>query len=76
MKIWKKFDFLWSSSRYAAVKVFAELNPDWVAFEEKLDECHECQTQLEELANYFDFGAIRIISGILSIALNYYIRHK
>jgi hypothetical protein len=63
MKIWKKFDFLWSSTRYAAVKNFSAMNPDWVAFEERLDECQECKGQLEQLADYFDFGAIRIISG-------------
>ena len=65
MQNWDTFDFLWNPYRYAVVKQFRESNPDWVEYEQKLDECKESEQRLQQLFDYYDFGAIRIISGKL-----------
>lgn len=63
MKIWDAFSYLWCPTRYAAVKEFAAQNPSWVEFEDRLNECNESEKELKSLSDYYDFGAIRIISG-------------
>ncbi|CAG7835361.1 unnamed protein product [Allacma fusca] len=69
MRIWEAFDFLWSPTRYVALKQFAATNPSWCEFEDRLNECWESENQLKSLADYYDFGAIRIISDKLKQGL-------
>lgn len=63
MEVWECFDGLSSPDRYLAAKEFAETNPSWVDFEEKLVECQESATKLQALHDCYDFGAIRIMAG-------------
>lgn len=71
MEVWETFDSLWSPERYLIAKEFADQNPSWVDFEEKLVECQESATKLESLSDYYDFGAIRIMAG--STYFTYYL---